>query len=159
VTGRILRYALGAAGLAAMAFGAVTLLTDPGVRDWRGVVRWLVLALLLHDAVLAPATVLLGLLMGARWRARLRRPFLVAGALTAVALPVLLRPRPTANPSVLPLDYTRGWAVSVGVAVGVAVGAAVCWDAARRVLRSRGPSGSRGRGGDRGDRGDRGPRA
>lgn len=139
MTGRILRYGLGAAGVAAMAFGIDTLLTDPTVRDWRGVVRWLVLALLLHDGVLAPATLLLGLAAGARWRARLRWPLLVAGSLTAVALPVLLRPLPTANPSVLPLDYVRGWAVSVGTVVTVAV----CWGLARRVLRSRAPDGRR----------------
>lgn len=136
MTGPIARYALGAAGLAAVAFGADTLLTDPAVRDWRGVVRWLLLAVLLHDGMLVPATLLLGLAVGAKWRARLRLPFLVAGSLTAVALPVLLRPGRTANPSVLPLDYVRGWAVSVGTVVAVTV----CWGIARRALRWRAPA-------------------
>lgn len=140
MTGRILRYGLGAAGLAAMAFGAGTLLTDPAVRDWRGVARWLLLALLLHDGVLVPATLLLGLAAGARWRARLRLPFLVIGSLTAVALPVLLRPGRTANPSVLPLDYVRGWALSVGTVVAVTV----CLGVAAKALRGRARAGTPG---------------
>lgn len=118
---RLLRYGLGAAGLAAMAFGAVTLLTDPHVGDWPGVVEWLALAVVLHDGVLVPAVLLLGRVLGARWRARLRLPFVVTASLTAVALPVLLRPGPTANPSVLPLDYGRGWLIAVGTVAALAV--------------------------------------
>ncbi|MBM9506844.1 hypothetical protein [Actinacidiphila acididurans] len=123
---RILRWTVGAAGLAALGYGVSTLLTDPQVGDWHGVLRWLVLALLLHDGVLVPVTLLLGLAVGARWRARLRLPFLVAGSLTAVALPVLLRPGATANPSVLPLDYLRGWVLSLAVVGAVALLLPLC---------------------------------
>jgi hypothetical protein len=138
VTGRLLRYGLGAAGLAALGFGLVTLVTDPQVRDWPGVAEWLVLAVALHDGVLVPLVLLAGLGLGLRWRSRLRLPFVLAGSLTAVALPVLLRPGPTADPSVLPLDYVRGWAVAVGVAVALgllpALVPAVRGSGVRRVL-------------------------
>ena len=134
----ILRYGLGAAGLAALAFGVTTLLTDPQVGDWQGVVEWLAFAVVLHDGALVPAVLLSGLALGARLRRRLRWVFVVAGSLTAVALPVLLRPGAPANPSVLPLDYQRGWAVSVSAAVGLAL----CWAAGRRALgRMRGGGG------------------
>jgi hypothetical protein len=126
-----LRWGLGAAGLAALGYGTSTLLTDPQVGDWQGVAEWLVFAVLLHDGVLAPAVLLLGAAVGARGRRRLRWVFLLAGSLTAVALPVLLRPRPTANPSVLPLDYVRGWALSLGTVVVLAV----AWAAGRRLRR------------------------
>lgn len=146
MTWRILRYGLGAAGLAALAFGVTTLLTDPQVGDWQGVVEWLAFAVVLHDGVLVPLMLLSGLALGARLRNRLRRPLVVAGSLTAVALPVLLRPGTPANPSVLPLDYQRGWAVSVSAVAGLAL----CWAAAKWALgRTR-----RGR-----DRTRRGPRA
>jgi hypothetical protein len=92
------------------------LLTNPDVRDRPGVLEWLAGAVILHDGVVAPAVDLLGL--GARRRAPLRRPFVVAGSLTAVAIPVPARPGRTANPSVLPLDYPRGWAISVGTVRG-----------------------------------------
>jgi hypothetical protein len=137
-TWRILRYGLGAAGLAALAFGVTTLLTDPQVGDWQGVVEWLALAVVLHDGVLVPVVLLSALALGARLRRRLRWPFVVAGSLTAVALPVLLRPGAPANPSVLPLDYQRGWVVSVSAVVGLAL----CWAAGKwslgRVQRGNG---------------------
>jgi hypothetical protein len=78
-------------------FGGRLLLTNPGVRDRPGVLKWLVGAVILHDGIVAPALHLLGL--GARRRAPLRRPFVAAGSLTAVAIPVLARPARTADPS------------------------------------------------------------
>lgn len=63
----------------------------------------------------------------------MRGALLVAGALTAVALPVLLRPGRTANPSVLPLDYPRNWLIAM---VAVATTAAL-WAAGRGLVRRR----------------------
>jgi hypothetical protein len=123
----VLRYGLGAVGLAGMGFGATQLVTNPQISGWTGVVEWLAGAVVLHDGVLAPAVIVLGALLGSRWRRRLRWPFVVAGCLTVVALPVLLRPGPTTNPSVLPLDYPRGLAIAVGTVVALAL----CWTAGR----------------------------
>ncbi|SHM57177.1 hypothetical protein [Actinacidiphila paucisporea] len=123
----VLRCGVGAVGLSAMGFGAVQLVTDPGVAGWTGVLEWLAAAVVLHDGVLVPLVLCLGALLGARLRRRLRWAFVVAGSLTAAALPVLLAPGPAANPSVRPLDYPRNWAVCVLV-VGAA---AVAWEAWR----------------------------
>jgi hypothetical protein len=128
-----LRFGLGAAGLGAIGFGAVQLVTDPAVAGWTGVLEWLAAAVVLHDGVLVPAVLAVGALLGARLRRRLRWTFVVAGSLTAVALPVLLAPRPAANPSVLPLDYPRNAAVCVlAVAVAAAAWATARWVADRR---------------------------
>ena len=77
-----------------------------------------------------------------RIRGLVRGALMTAGCLILVALPVLLRPLPTANSTVLPLDYVSGLLVSLAVvaAVGVLLGVAR-WAQGRRAAR-----GPRGRG-------------
>ncbi|GKQ42039.1 hypothetical protein [Streptomyces sp. A012304] len=105
------RVLTGAAGMALMGVGA-SLLVD--VRDLAGVLVWLGGAVLLHDAVIAPLVLFIGLvLVRGGVRGPVRGALLVAGALTAVALPVLLRPGKPANSSVLPLDYPRNWLLAM----------------------------------------------
>lgn len=147
----VLRCGLGAAGLAAMGFGAVQLVTDPAVSGWTGVLEWLAAAVVLHDGVLVPLVLATGAVLGVRLRRSVRWFFVVAGSLTAVALPVLLAPGPAANPSVLPLDYPRNWAVCVLVVAAVAAGwEAGRWVAARRRRRrDQKPEAPRSSGGDR----------
>jgi hypothetical protein len=99
----------GAAGLALMGVGAF-LLDLPGLM---GVLGWLGGALLLHDALIAPLVLLAGLVVRGSVRGPVRGALLVGGALTAVALPPLLRPGSKANPSVLPLDYPRNWLLTL----------------------------------------------
>ncbi|MFI6805523.1 hypothetical protein ACIBO6_10995 [Streptomyces luteogriseus] len=112
-----LRLTAGAAGLALMGVG-VSLLMD--VRDLWGVLVWLGGAVVLHDVVLAPVVLLVGTaLVRGGVRGPVRAALLVAGSLTAVALPVLLRPGRTANSSVLPLDYPRNWLVALVAVVSV----------------------------------------
>src|SRR5947209_3825733 len=108
-----LRLAVGTLGLAVMGIGLAILLTDPYIRDPLAVGRWLVGAVLLHDGVLVPLVLAIG--AGLRvlpLRGPLRGGLIIAGALTAVALPMILAPGTPANPSVLPLDYLRNWLVA-----------------------------------------------
>ncbi|MFF4795711.1 hypothetical protein ACFY2M_39790 [Streptomyces sp. NPDC001276] len=107
----VTRVLAGMAGLALMGVGASLLLHVPDPMD---VLVWLGGALVLHDALIAPLVLLAGLvLVRGGVRGPVRGALLVAGALTAVALPVLLRPGPTANSSVLPLDYPRNWLLTL----------------------------------------------
>lgn len=107
----VTRVLAGAAGLALMGVGASSLLDVPDLMD---VLVWLGGALVLHDALIAPLVLLAGLvLVRGGVRGPVRGALLVAGALTAVALPVLLRPGPRANSSVLPLDYPRNWLLTL----------------------------------------------
>ncbi|MFG3281925.1 hypothetical protein [Streptomyces sp. NPDC048111] len=128
-----MRTVLGAAGLALMAFGG--LLIWDQTTHW-DVLIWLAGAVVLHDGVIAPLVLAVGLLLGglsARSRGLVRGTLLTAGCLVLIALPVLLRPLPTANPSVLPLDYVRGLLISLAVvaALAVVIGAAR-WGRGRR---------------------------
>ncbi|MGJ5830761.1 hypothetical protein [Streptomyces ossamyceticus] len=132
---KVVRVLAGAGGVALMGVG-VALLVD--VRDATGVLVWLGGAMVLHDVVIAPLVLLVGL-AAVRGRARgpVRGALVVAGALTVVALPALLRPGRTANSSVLPLDYPRNWLLAL-VAVAVAAVTALCL-AARGLARRRRP--------------------
>jgi hypothetical protein len=123
------RVAVGAVGIAGIGIGVTILLTDPNVRDPLDVVAWLAAVVLVHDGVLVPLVLLLGAAL--RARGPLRAGLIVGGALTAVALPVLLRPGPVPV-SLLPLDYLRNWLIALGAVAAVTV-LAVGWVA----LRSR----------------------
>ncbi|MFE0632210.1 hypothetical protein ACFW3D_35330 [Streptomyces sp. NPDC058864] len=121
----------GAVGLVLAGVGGYLLV---GAGDVTGVLIRLGGAVVLHDALIAPLVLLIGstLVRGAA-RGPVRGALLVGGALTAVALPVLLRPGKPANPSVLPLDYPRNWLVTLLAAAVVAA----LLPAVRRTRRSR----------------------
>ncbi|WP_329462120.1 hypothetical protein [Streptomyces sp. NBC_01431] len=71
-----------------------------------------------------------------RIRGLVRGALMTAGCLILVALPVLLRPLPTANSTVLPLDYVSGLLVSLAVVAAVAVLLGVArWTKERRAAR------------------------
>ena len=132
---RVTRLLTGAAGAALMGVG-VSLLLD--VRDPTDVVVWLCGAVVLHDALIAPAVLLAGLvLVRGGLRGPVRAALIVAGSLTVVALPVLLRPGPRANSSVLPLDYPRNWLIALAAVAAVT---ALSTAARRRARRRRPPS-------------------
>ncbi|MFD9113422.1 hypothetical protein [Streptomyces bottropensis] len=128
----VLRVLTGAAGVALMGVGA-SLLLD--VRDLTGALVWLGGAVVLHDVVIAPLVLLVGLVaVRAGVRGPVRGALLVAGALTAVALPVLLRPGKPANSSVLPLDYPRNWLLAL-VAVAAVTALLMAVRGTRRIRR------------------------
>ncbi|MGW2935354.1 hypothetical protein ACWDA7_26655 [Streptomyces sp. NPDC001156] len=107
----VTRLLTGVVGLTLMGVGASLLLHVPGLM---GVLVWLGGAVVLHDALIAPLVLLIGwVLVRGGVRGPVRGALLVAGALTAVALPVLLRPGKPANSSVLPLDYPRNWLLTL----------------------------------------------
>jgi hypothetical protein len=130
---RALRVTTGAAGVALIGVGVFPLMD---VRDLTDVLVWLGGAVVVHDLVIAPVVLLAGLLLvrdGAR--RPVRGTLLVMGALTAVALPVLLRPGRTANSSVLPLDYPRNWLIALGAVAAVTA----IWSTVRGLGRKRRP--------------------
>ncbi|MFE0332546.1 hypothetical protein ACFW08_38320, partial [Streptomyces sp. NPDC058960] len=87
---KALRMIAGTAGVALMGVGVFRLMD---VHDLADVLVWLGGAVVLHDVVIAPAVLLVGLLLvrGAA-RGPVGGALVVSGALTTVALPVLLRP-------------------------------------------------------------------
>ncbi|MET7303927.1 hypothetical protein [Embleya sp. NPDC005575] len=131
-TGRMVhavRLVLGAAGVAGIGWGVAGAWDDPFLSERVGLAKWLIGGLLLHDAAFAVVVFAVGatamrLRRGpAAWVRRTVLGGLAVGvAGTLIALPALLRPLPTQNPSVLPLHYGRGLAI-VWAAVAVGVGA------------------------------------
>ncbi|WP_404351573.1 hypothetical protein LG324_02605 [Phycicoccus jejuensis] len=125
---RAARLALGALGLAALAWGLL-LVADLGPQ-FVDVLVWVVGGVLAHDAVLAPVVVGLGALLALVVPPWLRPPLVgllvVLGPLTLVAVPVLGRfgARPD-NPTLLDRPYTTGWLVIAAVAVLLTVVAAL----------------------------------
>ncbi|QES09549.1 hypothetical protein DEJ44_30565 [Streptomyces venezuelae] len=138
----VLRYALGGLGLGLIGLGAWLVAAEP---DPAGVLLWLAGAVVLHDGVLAPLVLAVGLLIAARparglWRGAL----IVAGSVTLVTLPLLVRPGEPPNPSALPLPYGRNLAIVLG-AVGVVTGVLYLVRGRGKLVRGRGDS-VRGRG-------------
>ncbi|MBW8486881.1 hypothetical protein [Actinomadura parmotrematis] len=116
------RYGAYAVGTVLMGIGAYGIVAH--VPDLFGWAVWFAGGAVLHDAVFAPAVLLVGAVVT-------RRPVLqgalaVGGVLTLVALPMVLRlgARPD-NPSILPLHY--GWNLLIVLAVVAAVAAVVWW--------------------------------
>ncbi|WP_353828444.1 hypothetical protein [Agromyces sp. SYSU T0242] len=116
---RAARGILMATGVALLGVGGFVLLTEVRPTQWLGIAVWVGAAILIHDGVVAPLAVAVGL--GAE---RVRRPFgrrgvaiaqgalVVGGMLTALTLPALLASlRGTPNPTLLVGSY--------GLALGV----------------------------------------
>jgi hypothetical protein len=113
-------------------YGAFRLL-ELGWENLTAALIWLAAGVFLHDAVLAPATIAVAALGTAALPARLQATaaggFLVLGAVTLTAVPVLGRFGATEdNPTLLDRDYTAGWLVLLtlvlgGVGVSSALGA------------------------------------
>ncbi|MFE2142584.1 hypothetical protein ACFXA3_12680 [Streptomyces sp. NPDC059456] len=113
------RYAVAGLGLALMGVGGALLVQQPS--PWR-IAQWLAGAAVLHDALIAPLVFAVAALAGAaglRLRGIPRAALIVAGSLTVIALPPLLRPGGVANATVLPLDYLRNWLLTMA-AIAVA---------------------------------------
>ncbi|WP_187405652.1 hypothetical protein [Streptomyces sp. WAC05950] len=107
------RHVAGGLGLLCVAWGGRLLLQQP--EPWR-IAVWLGEAVVVHDGFVAPLVFAVGALaaaVGLRLRGAPRTALIVAGSLTAIALPPLLRPGPVANPTVLPLDYLRNWLLAM----------------------------------------------
>jgi hypothetical protein len=115
-----MRYVLGALGTVVGLYGAWLLLTRG--HDLVDVAVWLAAGVVLHDAVLAVATVLLGAVALRVLPHAARAPavvgFVVLGSVTLLAVPVLGRfGARTDNPTLLDRDYTAGWLVLAGLTV------------------------------------------
>lgn len=113
------RVALGAAGVLVALFGFYQLL-GRGFSNLVGTVIWLAGGLVLHDGVLAFATIAVvwvgALLVPHRHRAAVAAGFLVLGTVTVSAVPVLGRfgARPD-NATLLDRNYLAGWLVFAGL--------------------------------------------
>lgn len=131
-----LRLLLGALGVVMGAFGALRFL-QLDLPDIVDAVLWLAGGVVLHDAVVAPLTLLLTVVLARvvpeAWRSRVTVAAVVLLTVTAVAVPVLGRfGARSDNPSLLDRDYVGGWLV---LAALVLVATLLAGVVARRVRR------------------------
>jgi len=138
------RLLLGALGVAVATYGGWLLLQED-LSDLVDTAVWLAGGVVLHDFVLVPLTLLLGLALVRLLPANLRAPvaggLVVLGTVTLMAVPVLGGWGANAdNPTILDRNYPVGWLVVAGVTMLVVVVTIVL----RAWGRSGGP-GARGR--------------
>lgn len=116
-------------GLGSGLYGA-WLLLDLGGENLRATGTWLIGGVVLHDAVLAPATILLAYLAARALGRAIPVPVVVGtvvlASATLIAVPVLGREqaRPD-NPTLLDRDYLLGWSVLAGLTLLIVVAALV----------------------------------
>jgi hypothetical protein len=120
------RWLFGIGGLV-MAYAVIGALTDPDVKF--GALLFLAGVLILHDGILLPLTIGVGVLVGRyapqRLRTLIRAALVVSLAVTIVAFPLVLgRGRAADNPSLLPLHYGRGL-LGIYAVIWVTAGAAL----------------------------------
>jgi hypothetical protein len=130
------RVALIAAGGLLLALGAFRLVTNLDNSELITLAAWLVVAVALHDLVIAPATVGTGVLLTRvppRARRYVQGALIVGALITVIAIP-LIRRRGTlpAVKAILLRDYAANLALLLGLTVGVALILYVV-----RVLRDR----------------------
>ena len=135
---------LGALGVAVAAYGAWLLLQED-LSDLVDTAVWLAGGVVLHDFVLVPLTLLLGVALIRLLPANLRAPvaggLVVLGTVTLMAVPVLGGWGANAdNPTILDRNYPAGWLAVAGATILVVLVTIVL----RRGGRSGGP-GARGR--------------
>lgn len=134
---RTLRLVLAALGVVAGLYGVWSLReVDPG--DWWSLLAYLGGGVVVHDFVLAPVVVVLGVLAARvapeAWRAPMAVAVVVWGTVSVMAVPVLGRFGALAdNPTLLDRPYLSSWAV--GTALVLAAVAAAGAVRARRVAR------------------------
>lgn len=130
------RIGLGVAGSLLLGFGVFRLVTKLDTSDLLSLAAWLVVAVALHDGLIAPMTVGTGLAL-ARVPARARRyvqgALIVAALITVVAIPLIGRRGTQPDVKALLLrDYAGNLALLLGLTAAVAL---VLY--AARVVRDR----------------------
>jgi hypothetical protein len=150
------RIACGVLGLAGTAYGLLRLFAL-GLGNLWATTTWLAGGVLLHDGVLAPATIAAGLALASLWRRAVGAAVpaavvvgaIVLGTTTVLAVPVLGRfgARPD-NPTLLDRNYVLGWLLVATLTVAASGTAVVVATARgrRRGWRRGGPHGTGARG-------------
>jgi ABC-type branched-subunit amino acid transport system permease subunit len=124
------RWAIGTVGVALGGYGAWLLLSRQDPDRLVDVAVWLVAGVLLHDGVLAVATLVIGALVLRLLPRAARGPavvgFVVLGSVTLLAVPVLGRfgARPD-SATLLDRDYVVGWVALAALVVVTIVVASV----------------------------------
>ncbi len=131
------RIGLAVAGGLLLAFGVFRLVTELPTSDLVALALWLVAAVMLHDGLIAPLTVGVGVTLTrlpARGRRYVQGALVVGALITVVAIPLIdRRDTQPAVKAILQRDYASNLALLLGLTAAVAF---VLY--ALRVIRDRG---------------------
>lgn len=124
----MIRVLLGAAGLFLLGWGGYHLLQDHAATHPTEVAVWLVIALAVHDGVIAWVVVVVGWLVSRfvpdRARAYVQGGLICAALITLIALPLIYRRgRAARGLTLLTQNYPAHLAVLLGMVAAVAAGA------------------------------------
>ncbi|RKR73317.1 hypothetical protein [Frondihabitans australicus] len=130
---RIARVVLVLVGVLVIALGAYTMVTTLKPNRIWGLVTWLIAAVILHDAILSPFVVVVGVLLRRAGRSVHAVALVVAQIAIVVAAVLLSTVLPEIdakhhvqrNPTVVPFDYVARLAVVEAVLVVIVVAALV----------------------------------
>ena len=136
-------------GLGLLALGGIVLAQQVNPRRYVGILTWLVGALVIHDAVVAPLVFFVSL-VGRRLQRRvpavvlaiLSGALVVGGIVTLLVVPEILKKRiGTASSSILPSDYGTNLALFwVAIVVLTALAVLIYRAMARSLQKTRPPS-------------------
>lgn len=119
------RIAFAVAGGLLLALGFFRLLTELDLGDLVALLLWLVVAVILHDALIAPLTVGVGVVLTrlpARGRRYVQGGLIVAALVTVIAIPLIERPgTPPVVKTLLLRDYAGNLAILLGLIAGVSL--------------------------------------
>lgn len=120
------RIVLSTAGILLALFGCFRLVTDVPIGALAILALWMIGAVIIHDGIIAPATVTIGWAMAKIIPARARRylqTFLIGGGLVAsVAIPLIVR-RNSQSPSkaILQQNYAGNLTLLLGIIAGISL--------------------------------------
>ena len=137
---RKIQIALVVVGVGLLVIGGLTLLGDVNPKRYPGLATWLLGALIIHDGIIAPTVFAIVLLFR---RANKTIPvvllLIVQGALVVGSIIVLIvvpeilkKSIGTANPTLLPLNYTLNLVLFLGALAVLTAGAAAAYLALSR---------------------------
>ncbi len=144
----VVRVVLIAGGLAFLALGGLVLLLDVNPARYLGIALWFAGAIVVHDALIAPGVVVVGIVLRRLGRklpgaivAIIQGAIAVLAIVTAIVVPEILKKQiGSANPSILPLDYAGNLAaLYLGTALATLVAIVVYVLVAARRTKSRPP--------------------
>jgi hypothetical protein len=144
----VVRVVLVVGGLALLALGGLVLLLDVPPRRYLGIALWFAGAIVVHDAVIAPAVVLVASLLRRTGRRMpggvlviIQAAIVVLAIVTGLVVPEILKKEiGSANPTILPLDYLPNLILLYGVvaaAAGIAIAVYLAVRARRQNARPR----------------------
>lgn len=123
---RTWRIVLSVAGVLLVVFGAFRLLTTVPIGALAVLALWMIGAVIIHDGIIAPATVAVSCLLGKAIPPRARRymqTFLISGGLVIIiAIPLILRRNTQpASKAILQQNYAGNLTVLLGIIAGLSL--------------------------------------